>query len=161
MTLIKSVLNFIPIFVLSVCIMLVEVRNRLHNLMIKFLWGVSDNARKIHLVDWNNASIPMDKGGLGIVRFEDLNVRFIVKWIYTYVNEPDNLSRRIVSAKSGMDSSNLLPSFISSSRKSLLFNFISSLLDKKTKASDLVHDKFRTVIENGLDVDFGFMIGIV
>lgn len=61
--------------------------------MSMFFWGDSDNARNIDLVDWNNLTMPFDKGGLEIVSLEDLNVALIAKWTYRYANE------RIVSGE--------------------------------------------------------------
>lgn len=51
----------------------------------------------------------------------------IVKWIYRYANELDSLWRRVVNAKSGVDSNSMLHPVNSSGRKSLLFNLIASL----------------------------------
>lgn len=78
-TLIKSVLNSILIYALSVCLLLMGVRNKLYSIMSNFLWEGTDNSRRMHLVDWNTISLPLDKGGLGITRLEDLNTVLIVK----------------------------------------------------------------------------------
>lgn len=61
-TLIKSVLNYIPIYALSVYVLYVRVRNNLYSLMSMCLWGGFDNFRKLHLVDWNTITMPIDSG---------------------------------------------------------------------------------------------------
>lgn len=58
-----------------------------------FLWGGSDNSKKLHLVDWNIIFLPLDKDGLGIFWLEDLNATLIDKWIYRFVNENESLWR--------------------------------------------------------------------
>lgn len=51
LTLIKLVLNSIPIHTLSVRLLPDGVHNKLHSIMSNFLWGGSENSRKLHLVD--------------------------------------------------------------------------------------------------------------
>lgn len=51
LTLIKSVINSILIYALSVCILHVNVQNKLHGIMSKFLWGGSEHSNKLHLVN--------------------------------------------------------------------------------------------------------------
>lgn len=51
----------------------------------------------------------MDRGGLGISRLEDLNTGLIMKWIFRFANNRDSLWRKVVSAKSGLDSRCLVP----------------------------------------------------
>lgn len=138
LALIKSVLNSIAIYVLFVRILPVGVQNKLHNLRSKFLWGGSANSRKLHLVDWNMVSFLVDRGALDITRLENLNTALIVQWIYRYVNELNNLWRRIVSTMSGTDLGRLFPCISNSTRKSLLFNLIGSLQDRNSMASDPV-----------------------
>lgn len=64
---------------LSFRILLVGVRNTLYSLMNKFLWGGSNNARKLHLVNRNIVTMPIEMGSLGIFRLEELNSALIVK----------------------------------------------------------------------------------
>lgn len=129
MTLIKSMLNSIPIYALSVRLLPVRVQNTLHSLLSKFLWGGLDIRRKLHLVDWDSVSMPIDRKGLEIARLEDLNAALILKWIYKFANESDTLWRRVVCAKSGDDPSCLLSIVTKSGRKSSLFNLIGSMLE--------------------------------
>lgn len=59
-----------------------------------------------------------------------------------------------MTAKSGVDPNRILPIVNSSSRKSLLVNFIGSLLNRNDKVSSLVQQGFKTIIGNGLNSDF-------
>lgn len=60
-----------------------------------------------------------------------------------------------MSVKSGIDFSSLISAYNRSTRKSLLFNVVGPILDKNSKASDLVHHGFRTIIGNGFNTDIG------
>lgn len=134
LTLIKSVLNSIPIYVHSVRIFPIRVQKTLHNLMSKFLWGGSENSRKLHLMDCDTVTSPMNKRGVRMAKLNDLNTALVVKWIYIFANERDNLWRRVVCARSGVDPCKILPIVTSSSRKSSLFNIIGLLLDRNDRA---------------------------
>lgn len=48
----------------------------------------------------------------------------------------------------------MLPNIAESNRKSSLFNFNGSLVDRNERVSSLVQQGFRTVIGYGLNVDF-------
>lgn len=90
-------------------------------------------------------------GVFGIVRLEELNVALIVKWIYRFANELD--SKRVLSAKSGVNPNRILPIVSSSTKKSLLFNLISSLLDRNDSVRTFKQG-FKMIIGNSLNADF-------
>lgn len=110
--------------------------------------------RKLHLVDWEAVSKPIDRQGLGIVRLKDLNAVLIVKCIYKFVNERYSLWGKVLSARSEVDSNRMLPLVNKSSMKSVLFNLIRIMLDRNDRASKLIHQGFRPLIGNGFNVNF-------
>ena len=44
----------------------IKVCNAVDKLIRNFLWGSSDEKRKIHLVNWHTITLPKDWGGLGL-----------------------------------------------------------------------------------------------
>ncbi|KAI3749677.1 hypothetical protein L2E82_20293 [Cichorium intybus] len=79
LTLVKFVLGNLPIYYLSlfkapsgVLVLLEKIRRR-------FLWGGTDDKRKIHWVSWEKVLAPKDNGGLGIGSIYALNIGLIVK----------------------------------------------------------------------------------
>ncbi|KAF3782381.1 putative ribonuclease H protein [Nymphaea thermarum] len=40
---------------------------------IKFLWNEEERSRHMHLVKWEHLCLPLDEGGVGIQRLEDVN----------------------------------------------------------------------------------------
>lgn len=79
LTSIKSVLNSVSIYTISVRLLLVRVRNSLHGIMSRFLWGGSEDRRKLHLVDWYSAMKACSKGGLGVPNLGEMNAVLLVK----------------------------------------------------------------------------------
>lgn len=79
----------------------VGVQKSLHSLMSKFLLGggVSDNIRKLHLIDLDTVSTLIDHEGLGIARLNCLSTTLIVKWIYMFAKKRNSLWRKVVYEK--------------------------------------------------------------
>lgn len=130
--LIKSVLGDIPIYPLSIRLLHVRIRNSLHNIMTKFLWGGGlEDRRKMYLVDWDTITLSCEAWGLGISDLLDMNVGLLMKWISRYGNERDKLWMQVVCTKSGVDPNILTLGFDRRSKRSVLVNLIRSLLDRR------------------------------
>lgn len=91
LTLIKAVLSSIPIYPLSVMLLPVRIMNTMHGIMRRFLWGETDDHRKLHLVIWDSITKPFRIGGLGVPDHGEMNAALLVKWIYRYSNKNDRL----------------------------------------------------------------------
>lgn len=59
--------------------------------MSRFIWVDSNSSRKLHLIDWETVSLPLDKGDLSISSLEDLNSALIIKWVFHFANDRNNL----------------------------------------------------------------------
>ncbi|KAL6565077.1 hypothetical protein OROMI_016527 [Orobanche minor] len=70
--LIKSVLNSIAFFSLQVLKPPENVIIALERIFNKFLWGTSDNRRRLHWAAWSRLCYPTDEGGLGCRDLHDL-----------------------------------------------------------------------------------------
>ena len=65
-TLIKSILNPIPIFFISFFRVPKNVVDKLVRLQRSFLWGEGDDQNKLTWVKWKTICLPKEKGGLGV-----------------------------------------------------------------------------------------------
>lgn len=57
----------------------------------QFLWGDSEDLRKIHLVSWDQVSTQKTNGGLGIKNLRRQNEALILKLCWKLMNEPQAL----------------------------------------------------------------------
>ena len=73
LTLIKSVLNSIPIYQVLVNVLPKRVKKKLHGLFSSFLWGGLGDKRMLHLVNWDTVTAPVYHGDLSILDLEDMN----------------------------------------------------------------------------------------
>lgn len=79
LTLIKFVLSSLPIYSISVKILLVRVYNLLNSLLSIFLCGGTNERRKIHPVKWKSFSLPLDRGRLRVPNLGYMNVALLSK----------------------------------------------------------------------------------
>lgn len=87
-TLIKHVLQSIPIYTLSALnppkgtICLIEMH------FANFLWGTSDGKNKYHWSKWENLCFPKDEGGVGIRSMHDISNSLILKRWWRFRTQP-------------------------------------------------------------------------
>ncbi|XP_058741406.1 protein NRT1/ PTR FAMILY 4.2-like [Vicia villosa] len=64
-----------------------------------FLWGGSEEKRKMHWVSWNDLCLPVEKGGLGVRNLEDFNNALPLKWNWRIFGASNTLWYRILKAR--------------------------------------------------------------
>jgi len=79
--LIKSVLNSLPLYFMSIFLMLKDVFRLLTSIQHKFLWFGTIKMRKIYKVQWSVIVQDKDRGGLGIESLIAKNKAMLFKWI--------------------------------------------------------------------------------
>ena len=96
--LIKSVLNSLPIYYLSLFRMPKKVAEEIVSLQRKFLWGGNKEGRPMSLVRWDLVQQSKEKGGLGVGVIEDKNVALLLKWWWKYATTEDQMWKKVVIA---------------------------------------------------------------
>ena len=79
-TLIKSVLNSIPIYFLSFFKAPNKVLDKWVWIQRLLLWGGGGEEKKIAWVKWESVCLPKEKGGLGIRDLRNFNYALLGKW---------------------------------------------------------------------------------
>lgn len=90
-TLVQSVLQTIPTYSMQVFRFPVAVCKELDQLCRNFLWGHSNQQRKIHLVNWEMVTRPKSKGGLDLHRFQEFNTALLGKIAWGLLIRPNEL----------------------------------------------------------------------
>ena len=99
MTLIRSTLSSMPIYLMSLLRIPRVVSLRLEKIQRDFLWGGGALERKPYLVNWDTVCLDKSKGGLGVRRLSIINRALLCKWNRHFANERDNLWKRVISRK--------------------------------------------------------------
>ncbi|KAJ0554035.1 putative RNA-directed DNA polymerase [Helianthus annuus] len=98
LTLIRSVLESLPTYFLSLYKAPVKVIADLEGIIRRFLWAGSAIDKKIHWVAWDRVASPVKMGGLGLHKLKDINVALMAKWGWRFKTEKDNLWVGVIKA---------------------------------------------------------------
>ncbi|XP_072074455.1 uncharacterized protein [Arachis hypogaea] len=96
LVLIKSVLNSLPIYYLSLYKMPKAVADKLIALQRRFLWSNDDGNYGIPLVKWKVVQAPKRAGGLGVEDAVLRNTSLLFKWWWRFSKEDCPLWKKVV-----------------------------------------------------------------
>lgn len=143
----QSVLSTTPYYTMQSILLPIGVCNSIDKIVRRFLWGSTTHQRKCHLVQWNIVTKPKELGGLGLRSAKDMNMAFLAKLGWRFINsEKDALWVRILAAK-----------------YTQWKTIIEALSDKKgtsnvwksiVKAAQIVRSGCRTQVRNGKNTRF-------
>ncbi|XP_057810311.1 uncharacterized protein LOC131024792 [Salvia miltiorrhiza] len=95
-TLVKAVLQAIPIYQLSFSLMPKTIVRRVNSIFVKFLWGGNGESKSLAWIKWSDLCSKFDEGGLGFRNLEEFNRVLVVKWVWRYLQERESLWARVV-----------------------------------------------------------------
>lgn len=83
-TLVKSVLQSLPIHVLAAISPTKTTLKHIKYLTADFFWGWSKEKRKYHWASWATLTFPLDEGGIGVRQLEEVCLAFQLKqwWLF-------------------------------------------------------------------------------
>ncbi|GJS62131.1 RNA-directed DNA polymerase, eukaryota, reverse transcriptase zinc-binding domain protein [Tanacetum coccineum] len=105
LTLVKSVLGSMPIFLMSLFKVPSGILRSLESIRSKFFNGIDGSKNKASWVQWSKALASKDNGGLGISSLFALNRGLIFKWIWRFVSQENSLWARVIKAVHKKDGS--------------------------------------------------------
>ena len=109
LTLIKSVLNCLPLYYMSLFKVPRKVADDIIRLQRKFLWSGDKKGRFMPLVKWEVVMKQKSKGGLGVGDIAVKNAALLFKWWWRFATENDQLWKRVVKSIY-QESSEFIPS---------------------------------------------------
>ncbi|CAL1395909.1 unnamed protein product [Linum trigynum] len=102
-TVVKSITSSIPIYPMHTELLPVNICRTLDRINRGFIWGDTDNQKKLHLVGWPQLLLPKNNGGLGIRSTREVNISMLAKSGWRLLQEKDSLWVQMVRAKYGGD----------------------------------------------------------
>ncbi|CAN1191878.1 Putative ribonuclease H protein At1g65750 [Linum perenne] len=98
-TLAKSVLGALPAYAMQTSVIPATTCEAIDKKIRDFVWGSSDESRKIHLVNWNQICAPKSQGGLGLRLAAQLNRAYMTKLAFLFFSQPEALWVRVLQSK--------------------------------------------------------------
>ncbi|XP_042954744.1 uncharacterized protein LOC122291171 [Carya illinoinensis] len=97
--LLKSIVQAIPTYCMSIFKLPKTILTAINSLMQKFWWGMKGDRSKVKWIPWKTLGISKDDGGLGYRDFEKFNVALLAKQGWRLMTHPDSLASRVLKAK--------------------------------------------------------------
>ncbi|GAU32980.1 hypothetical protein TSUD_358470 [Trifolium subterraneum] len=97
---IKSVLQAIPLYVMSLFILPSSLIDDIEKMLNAFWWGGgSHNNKEIHWLAWDRLTCPKAKGGLGFRKLEAFNMAMVAKQAWNIIQNPESLAAKLIKAR--------------------------------------------------------------
>ncbi|CAJ2637916.1 unnamed protein product [Trifolium pratense] len=98
--LIKSVLQAIPSYVMSIFLIPSSLIDAIEKMMNSFWWGHSgSNNKGIHWLAWDKLSVHKNKGGMGFKDLTAFNIAMLGKQGWKFQSSPNSLVSRLFKAR--------------------------------------------------------------
>ncbi|XP_016168765.1 uncharacterized protein LOC107611342 [Arachis ipaensis] len=107
-TLVKYVLSSMPLYNMQYAVLSSTTCNTIDCICRNFLWGNTEQTKKIHLLSWKRVCEPKSCGGLGIRHASQMNQAFMMKAGWGLIERKEALWARILRSKYG-SGTNIMP----------------------------------------------------
>jgi hypothetical protein len=98
-TLVKSIAQALPSYVMGIFKMSIGFCEQYEKLIRDFWWGDDQNQRKVHWTAWDNITKPKGKGGLGFRDMHMLNQALLARQAWRLIQNPSSLCARVLKAR--------------------------------------------------------------
>ncbi|CAN1124680.1 Putative ribonuclease H protein At1g65750 [Linum perenne] len=98
-TIALSVLNAIPAYAMQTSVLPCHICEAINRKTRNFVWGSTNDCRKIHLVSWDEVCRPKEHGGLGLKKAKELNMAFMMKLAFQFFKSPNELWVQVLQHK--------------------------------------------------------------
>ncbi|OMO86377.1 reverse transcriptase [Corchorus capsularis] len=143
-TLIQSVSSAMADYSMNTSMLPASIHVEIDRLHRNFLWGESDECKKIHLVNWDQVTKKKRRGGLNLRKAKFRNIALLAKLQWRAKKSPEDLWVKAINCKYKAPSS-------TSNRK-----HSSDVWKSLGKGDDVLEDGCRKVVKSGLDTSFWF-----
>ena len=99
LTLTKAVLSAIPSYTMQGCILSSRILANLDKVRRNFLWGSTDEKKKLHMVGWSKVTKQKNRGGLGLHAARERNTTLAAKLYWRMKEENGELKSKVLKFK--------------------------------------------------------------
>ena len=99
LVLVKSVMEAIPSYVMQGAALPMHVCEKIDKVSRDFIWGSTEDKRKLHLVGWGKIVKSKEEGGLGLQSARAKNIALVAKLNWRLYQEKEALWARVLLSK--------------------------------------------------------------
>lgn len=100
-TLVKSIIEAIPIYPMMTDVILKACIEEIHQMQRNFIWGDTVNKKRIHAIKWDTLQRPKKLGGLGLRNLEVMNKACLMKLNWNFPNNSKDLWCKVLKGLYG------------------------------------------------------------
>ncbi|XP_028052395.1 uncharacterized protein LOC114256899 [Camellia sinensis] len=154
LSLVKSILSNLPIDFLSLFRMPKGVVRSIVKLQSSFLWGGSENKKKVHLVQWREVTKSKWQRGLGVRDVGEVNDGLLLKWWWRYGKEDKALWKSVLCSRYSRIGGGWMPPVSHTGGMSNIWQDIVKLPAVNQHLGDFYEDHFKVFVGNGKRILF-------
>jgi hypothetical protein len=98
-TMLKAVIQAIPIYVMSCFLLPVAIYEQMRKLIANQWWGMENGKRKLHWRSWEWLSSPKSMGGMGFRDMEIFNQAMLGHQAWRMTTDPNSLCARVLKGR--------------------------------------------------------------
>uniref|UniRef100_A0A0V0IIW1 Putative ovule protein n=1 Tax=Solanum chacoense TaxID=4108 RepID=A0A0V0IIW1_SOLCH len=102
LTLIKSVLDGLPTYMMSLFPIPKSIVKKINRMRRSFIWQGNKEKKGYNLVKWETLTLSRKQGGLGMRNLSIQNNCLLQKWLWRFCTEDGALWRRFIAGKYGL-----------------------------------------------------------
>ncbi|CAL1377121.1 unnamed protein product [Linum trigynum] len=95
----KSCLSSQPLFQFSLLRAPKATIHKMEQMQRSFIWSGAQDKSKYHLVRWDLCKATKDRGGLGVLDLDNMNLALLAKWFWKFATEPNSWWRQLIEFK--------------------------------------------------------------
>ena len=147
LTLIKSVLNSLPVYFMSLFKMPKIVADKIVKMQRKFFWGrVNGDSKFCPAVKWSAIELPKELGGLGVGNIMHKNLILLFKWWWRFSESDNVLWKKIIKSVHDIKGEKASTDTFRTAKSGLWANLLTN---------DPTTAKVRSIIEGGMRLKVG------
>jgi hypothetical protein len=108
LVMLNFVLSSLPVYFLSFFKAPAGIISSIESLFKSFLWGGSEQTRKINWVKWDKVCQNKENGGLGVRRVREFNLSLLGKWCWRMLVDHEGLWFKVLVAKYGLEDGSVM-----------------------------------------------------
>ncbi|KAF7812935.1 ribonuclease H [Senna tora] len=98
-TLAQSVISAVPLYYMQHSSIPIGITKEIEKIERGFLWGSTNEKRKMHQLSWSTVCMPKDAGGFGIRSLTEMNKAFKLKLLWQILSNQNRLWVKIILNK--------------------------------------------------------------